>query len=81
MELGILTENCECLAQDLKRIFKVYWELPNSTPMKRAIDVHAAYNKERPLKINMYGEEAEVYIAVGKILAHYHFQLNYLDIS
>ncbi|PAV61389.1 hypothetical protein WR25_05132 isoform A [Diploscapter pachys] len=65
MELGILAENCECLAQDLKRIFKVYWELPNSTQMKRAIDAHAAYNKERPLKINMYGEDAEIYVATS----------------
>ncbi|CAB3398248.1 unnamed protein product [Caenorhabditis bovis] len=66
MELGLLIEDCECLGEDLYNIFDVLWHLKetglnNNKPLQR----NAAYNKERPLSVQIQGKPAKVYIATS----------------
>ncbi|CAJ0609368.1 unnamed protein product [Cylicocyclus nassatus] len=64
MELGVLVENCECLAEDLKNIFDIYWDIPkNSKPDN--LNRRAYYNMEKPLEIMIGGEASAVYLATS----------------
>lgn len=66
MELGVLVENCECLGNDLYNNFDVLWKLKNNGVAKNeALSRKAAFNKEHPLKVQIQGEDAQVYIATS----------------
>ncbi|VDM75321.1 unnamed protein product [Strongylus vulgaris] len=64
MELGVLVENCDCLAEDLKNIFDVYWNIPKNS-QQNAQKTKAYYNMEKPLEIKIEGERSAVYLATS----------------
>ncbi|KAJ6232906.1 hypothetical protein M0813_04433 [Anaeramoeba flamelloides] len=67
-ELGILIFNCECLARDLEKIFKVYWQFGNTT---KKLDQHPDYdddlatqwNIETPATVTLNSKDNNVFIA------------------
>ncbi|EYB97877.1 hypothetical protein Y032_0136g1975 [Ancylostoma ceylanicum] len=64
MELGVLVENCECLGEDLKNIFDVYWNIPKESYPK-TIEKEAYYNMKRPLEVEIEGERSSIYLATS----------------
>ena len=64
MELGVLVENCECLGEDLRRIFKIYWNLHEKQDLKELEGAAALYNMQNPLSIQIEREKSEIYLAV-----------------
>ncbi|XP_048351237.1 5'-3' exonuclease PLD3 isoform X1 [Sphaerodactylus townsendi] len=65
-ELGIAVYNCSCLAQDLGKLFEVYWALgwPNATiPSPWPANFSTPYNKEAPLGLKLNGTDAAVYLS------------------
>ncbi|XP_066494730.1 5'-3' exonuclease PLD3 [Tiliqua scincoides] len=65
-ELGVAVYNCSCLAQDLGKMFEVYWALglPNATiPSPWPERFSTTYNKERPLELTLNGSKAGVYLS------------------
>lgn len=67
-ELGVVVYNCTCLAQDLSKMFEVYWALgvPNATiPSPWPERFSTTYNKESPLGLTLNGTEARVYLSVS----------------
>ncbi|KJH48411.1 phospholipase D domain protein [Dictyocaulus viviparus] len=64
MELGVLVENCECLSEDLRNIFNLYWEHPSELSGK-SVGNHAFYNMENPLAIQIEGERSVIYLATS----------------
>lgn len=66
-ELGAAVYNCSCLAQDLGKMFEVYWALglPNTTiPSPWPSNYSTTYNRETPLELKLNGTEAAVYFSV-----------------
>uniref|UniRef100_A0A1I7WYP1 PLDc_3 domain-containing protein n=1 Tax=Heterorhabditis bacteriophora TaxID=37862 RepID=A0A1I7WYP1_HETBA len=49
---------------DLKTIFEIYWKVPTGS-YRTALDKKASYNMQRPLKIQIEGEESEIYLATS----------------
>ena len=52
-ELGLMTYNCSCLAEDMSKIFEVYWDLalpkskiPDPWPDKYKTSINAGQNTE-----------------------------------
>ncbi|KAJ1370791.1 hypothetical protein KIN20_032594 [Parelaphostrongylus tenuis] len=64
MELGVLVENCECLGEDLKNIFGLYWQFPSES-MQKALEKEAFYNMKKPLAIEIEGERSAIYLATS----------------
>ncbi|KAL7980656.1 hypothetical protein Chor_001810 [Crotalus horridus] len=65
-ELGAAVYNCSCLAQDLGKMFEVYWALglPNTTiPSPWPSNYSTTYNRETPLELKLNGTEAAVYFS------------------
>ncbi|XP_063168507.1 5'-3' exonuclease PLD3 isoform X2 [Candoia aspera] len=65
-ELGVAVYNCSCLAQDLEKMFEVYWALglPNTTiPSPWPANYSTTYNKDTPLELQLNGTEAGVYFS------------------
>ncbi|KAG8143733.1 putative Phospholipase D3-like protein [Naja naja] len=65
-ELGAAVYNCSCLAQDLGKMFEVYWTLglPNATiPSPWPANYSTTYNKETPLELKLNGTEAAIYFS------------------
>ncbi|XP_070620883.1 5'-3' exonuclease PLD3 [Erythrolamprus reginae] len=65
-ELGVAVYNCSCLAQDLGKMFEVYWTLglPNATiPSPWPANYSTPYNKETPLELELNGTAAAVYFS------------------
>ncbi|XP_060114324.1 5'-3' exonuclease PLD3 [Heteronotia binoei] len=65
-ELGVAIYNCSCLAQDLGKLFEVYWALglPNATlPSPWPANFSTPYNKETPLALQLNGTDAGVYLS------------------
>ncbi|XP_077174793.1 5'-3' exonuclease PLD3 isoform X2 [Paroedura picta] len=65
-ELGVAIYNCSCLAQDLGKLFEVYWALglPNATiPSPWPANFSTPYNKETPLALRLNDTEAGVYLS------------------
>ncbi|VDM21417.1 unnamed protein product [Wuchereria bancrofti] len=62
LELGIIVENCLCLAKDLSNIFEKYWEIAgdkyksdNNEHLEKYLETNQriiAYNEQRPLSIS-----------------------------
>ncbi|XP_072287901.1 5'-3' exonuclease PLD3 [Pyxicephalus adspersus] len=65
-ELGSTVYNCSCLAQDLEKIFDVYWTLgiPNATiPSPWPDKFSTIYNKDTPMEMNVNSTESLVYLS------------------
>ncbi|XP_053329151.1 5'-3' exonuclease PLD3 [Spea bombifrons] len=65
-ELGSSVYNCSCLAQDLEKIFQVYWALglPNSTiPSPWPDNYSTAYNLRTPLEVALNDTPSHVYLS------------------
>lgn len=65
-ELGSSVYNCSCLAQDLEKIFDVYWTLgePNATiPCPWPDKFSTAYNKDTPMEVMLNNTPSLVYLS------------------
>ncbi|UYV65855.1 PLD4 [Cordylochernes scorpioides] len=65
-ESGLLLENCRCLAEDVQKIFEMYWMLglPNAKiPPVWPTDLHTEINVQKPLPVSLNGTNSTVYIA------------------
>lgn len=65
-ELGSAVYNCSCLAQDLEKIFDVYWTLgsANATiPTPWPANFSTAYNKETPMEVALNNTASNVYLS------------------
>ncbi|TSR87307.1 Phospholipase D3 [Bagarius yarrelli] len=64
-ELGAVVYDCECLADDLQKIFEAYWFLGNSKtipapwPSQYATD----FNKDTPMQLPINGTDSRVYLS------------------
>ena len=66
--MGIVAYNCSCLAQDVSKIFSVYWymgqpgaTIPPKWPMKWSTHI----NSENPLALRINDTPATGYISVS----------------
>ncbi|XP_069799598.1 5'-3' exonuclease PLD3 [Dendropsophus ebraccatus] len=65
-ELGTTVYNCTCLAQDLEKIFEVYWALgeENATiPSPWPDTFSTIYNKETPMEVSLNNTVSHVYLS------------------
>ncbi|KAG8198066.1 hypothetical protein JTE90_020899 [Oedothorax gibbosus] len=65
-ELGLVVYNCSCLAQDIYKIFEVYWKLgvPNPyIPPEWPADLQTSINKDNPVQIVMNNSQVLTYIS------------------
>ncbi|KAL3175534.1 hypothetical protein MRX96_040273 [Rhipicephalus microplus] len=65
-ELGALILNCGCLAQDLNKVFQVYWDLgvPNATvPAHWPADLSTDINVETPADVDFNGTSTQTYFS------------------
>ncbi|XP_060936211.1 uncharacterized protein pld7 [Limanda limanda] len=68
-EVGLLVEDCSCLAQDALRIFGVYWSIgagqSGSLPRYWPKHLSALSSSQNPLHLKFNGVPAEVYLSSG----------------
>lgn len=67
-ELGAVLYNCSCVAGDLHRIFAMYRALGGqgaSLPTVWPAYVSAQSSRSRPLKLQLNGSSAELYLSVS----------------
>ncbi|XP_061581851.1 5'-3' exonuclease PLD3 isoform X2 [Cololabis saira] len=65
-EVGLLVEDCSCLAQDASRIFGVYWGIGGvngSIPPYWPARLSALSSAEEPLQLKLNGVPAQVYLS------------------
>ncbi|XP_064489373.1 5'-3' exonuclease PLD3-like isoform X2 [Ornithodoros turicata] len=65
-EIGALVMNCSCLAQDLEKVFDVYWSLglPNATiPQHWPASLSTVFNKEAPAYPEFNGTATATYFS------------------
>lgn len=66
-EVGVLVEDCSCLAQDASRIFDVYWSIGGNTngslPPYWPARLSALSNSQNPLQLKFNGVPAQVYLS------------------
>ncbi|XP_076595098.1 uncharacterized protein pld7 isoform X1 [Chaetodon auriga] len=66
-EVGLLVEDCSCLAQDAFRIFGVYWSLGGannaSLPLYWPARLSALSSSQNPLRLKFNGVPAQVYLS------------------
>lgn len=70
-ELGAVLYNCSCLAQDLGRIFAMYTMLGGegaSIPAAWPASVAAESSLDHPLKLQLNGSSADLYLSVSPAL-------------
>jgi len=67
-ELGALVQNCSCVAEDMAKIFDVYWYLgvPH-TPVPPAwpAPFETSFNKDTPMKVLLNTTETSLYLSVS----------------
>uniref|UniRef100_A0A915PSX2 PLD phosphodiesterase domain-containing protein n=1 Tax=Setaria digitata TaxID=48799 RepID=A0A915PSX2_9BILA len=73
LELGVIVENCSCLAKDLLNIFEKYWEVAGSKYKSGDVEhlpkypesdqSTVVYNRQRPLTVS--SAHVEVYMAAS----------------
>lgn len=67
-ELGLLATNCPCLAEDISKIFSVYWQLSKPkavVPDTWPPDLSTSWNIDNPVCLKINDTDANVYIAVS----------------
>lgn len=73
-ELGGVVQNCSCMAEDMGKIFDVYWYLGDSS--KVPADWPASYstqiNSSHPAEITYNSQPASTYLSVSN-KSHYFF--------
>ncbi|XP_053133912.1 5'-3' exonuclease PLD3-like isoform X2 [Hemicordylus capensis] len=65
-ELGAVLYNCSCLARDLRRVFAIYRLLGEpgaSIPAQWPASLAAESSREQPLKLQLNGTSAELYLS------------------
>ncbi|KAL8566112.1 hypothetical protein ACOMHN_051838 [Nucella lapillus] len=65
-ELGIVVQNCPCLAQDLLKVFQVYWYLgtpDHSVPANWPPQYNTSINARTPATVHFNRTEAPVYMS------------------
>ncbi|XP_051901223.1 5'-3' exonuclease PLD3-like isoform X2 [Pristis pectinata] len=65
-ELGVVLSNCSCLAQDMERIFGVYWHLGAegaAIPRHWPHSYSALSSRQHPLRLTLNGIDARVYLS------------------
>ncbi|XP_014670269.1 PREDICTED: phospholipase D3-like isoform X2 [Priapulus caudatus] len=65
-ELGAVVYNCTCLAQDLAKIFEVYWYLGRPTaqiPDRWPVEFETAYNLTMPLTLSFNETTSTTFLA------------------
>lgn len=66
-EVGVSVENCSCLAQDMARIFGIYWDIGDrkngSLPPYWPGRFSALSSADHPLVVNVNGVSARVYLS------------------
>ncbi|KAJ8254943.1 hypothetical protein GJAV_G00199150 [Gymnothorax javanicus] len=66
-EVGVSVGNCSCLAQDVSRVFEVYWYIGSSEggslPPYWPARYSALSSSERPLNLKLNGVPARVYLS------------------
>ncbi|XP_061089890.1 5'-3' exonuclease PLD3 [Conger conger] len=66
-EVGVSVGNCSCLAQDVSRVFGVYWYMGSSEgsslPPYWPASYSALSSSEHPLNLNLNGVPARVYLS------------------
>lgn len=66
-EVGLLVEDCSCLAQDASRIFDVYWSIGGTTngslPPYWPARLSALSNSQNPLQLKFNGVPARVFLS------------------
>lgn len=67
--MGIMVSDCSCMAEDLQKVFSVYWMLgekdavvPNEWPSYLETDI----NMENPKELVIAGLNETMYISVSK---------------
>lgn len=65
-EIGVLIQNCSCIAEDMAKIFQIYWDLgapgavvPPEWPPELATD----YNNTSPLSVKLNNTKSRIYLA------------------
>ena len=63
-------ENCSCVAEDVAKIFEVYWYLgvphtpvPPAWPAK----YDTSFNKDAPMSVLLNATKSSVYVSVGSL--------------
>lgn len=66
-ELGAAVYNCPCIAEDLAKVFQVYWDLggQNDIPDQWPISYATNYNVKTPLNVSLNGDRNLIYISVS----------------
>ena len=66
-ELGIAFYNCSSVADDLGKIFDVYWTVGNETslPGKWSDDLSTSYNSKNPFILSLNERKTTLYISVN----------------
>lgn len=67
-ELGAVVYDCECLADDLGKIFEAYWFLGESKtiPAPWPSQYATAFNKDAPMQLPINGTDSKVYLSVRR---------------
>ena len=75
-EVGVLVENCSCLAQDAARIFGIYWDIGDrkkgSLPPHWPGRFSALFSANHPLVVNVNGVPARIYLSVSYFVSRFH---------
>ncbi|MFH4977180.1 hypothetical protein AB6A40_003889 [Gnathostoma spinigerum] len=69
-ELGYVFYNCSCLANDLSKVFKIYWKLGEEKakiPPKWPLYLKTPFNFSHPLKLNLNGHFVDVFISSSPV--------------
>nr|XP_027233801.1 phospholipase D3-like isoform X1 [Penaeus vannamei] len=65
-EVGILITNCSCLAEDMSKIFEVYWQLGKKGAEIPAVwprDLQTEFNIENQMSLPLSGAEVKTYLS------------------
>ena len=65
-EMGLILSNCEALAQDLSKIFEIYWYLgePNATiPSFWPKELSTEYNRSHPMSVSLNDSDYNVFLS------------------
>ncbi|CAD5230842.1 unnamed protein product [Bursaphelenchus xylophilus] len=69
-ELGVLIRNCSCIANDLQKIFTIYWRIAeggSKIPGRWPLNLRTQFNHHHPLEINMNGHWQKTFISSSPI--------------
>ncbi|CAL4172939.1 unnamed protein product, partial [Meganyctiphanes norvegica] len=65
-EVGVLISNCSCLAQDMNKIFEVYWQLGKEgavIPKSWPYNLHTEFNSKNQMKVELNNKMVNTYLS------------------